>query len=139
MAGFPNRRAARLAELMRGTELVPLPDDWHARSVKQRLEANLGLSIDRCHQILNLPLETATPGQLSAIKEVALAHINAGFRFMFNQQRDAERDRVLEEMARELRPDDSREHAASGSEAARDDGLGADTAASHSIKRQQHQ
>ena len=139
MAGNPNKRASRLAELMKGAAIEPLPQDWYALNIKKRLEANLGLSIDRCHQILNLPLEGATPGQLSAIKEVALAHINAGFRFMLNQRRDEERDHVLEKMRLELEATDSRAPAVSEPEAPHSDGLGADTAASRSTESQQHQ
>ena len=102
MAGMPQRRARRLGNLLENAVMPTLPDNWHAKSIAERLEANLGLSIDRCHQILNLPLETATPGQMSAIKEVALAHLNAGFRFMFTRAKDDARSQALEELALKL-------------------------------------
>ena len=101
MAGRPQRRA-QLMPAEAQFPVVAKPADWQARAIADRLEHNLGLSIDRCYDVLSWPPEQCNHHMLSYQKEVAIAHIKAGFRYMLDRANSDDRERILDNMRKEL-------------------------------------
>ena len=150
MAGNPVARGKRDIDPNNVGHLFPTapkPRDWQARAIADRLEHNLGLSIDRCYDVLSWPPEQCNHHMLAYQKEVAIAHIKAGFRYMLDRANSDDRERILDQMRKELaahpgegRPTSAaRTHARPDAASELEAGHAVDTDQPQSAERKQHQ
>jgi hypothetical protein len=124
MAGSPIKRLrkAGITDPVTG-ELVPfpymprvpeLPPGWRWFSTAEKVEHLLGMSLDRAAEILTWPLAELDPLQLSLRMQVWRIVFMIGMKAWLNgtlgreADRERNRQRILAEFARDLRPADSR-------------------------------
>ena len=84
------------------------PPGWNRWSAAEKVEHLLGMSLDRMHDYLSWPADGLDPYRLAAQAQVIRVVAMVAAKVGVEARRDRERERVLAEMARDLRPADSR-------------------------------
>jgi hypothetical protein len=89
-----------------------LPTDWRHWSPAQKIEHVLGMNLDRCYEILSWPIAELDPFRLSVKLQVIRIIFAIGAKALLDGKlgrepaREHDRQRVLAEMARDLRDSD---------------------------------
>jgi hypothetical protein len=113
MAGPPLKRARKQGvRLNDGTiiafpympRVADLPRAWRHWSPAEKIEHLLGMTLDRAHEILSWPIAELDPFRLSVRMQV-MRIVLAGAKLLLDGKlgREAARERVLAEVARNLR------------------------------------
>jgi hypothetical protein len=82
------------------------PPGWNRWSPAERVEHLLGLSLDRMHDYLSWPPDGLDPYRLAAQTQVIRVVAMVAAKVGVEARRERDRERVLAEMARDLRASD---------------------------------
>jgi hypothetical protein len=113
-AGIVDPVTGKLVPFPYMPRVAELPPGWRWFSTAEKVEHLLGMSLDRAAEVLTWPLAELDPLQLSLRMQVWRVVFMFGVRAMLDgtlaREADRERDRqrILAEFARDLRPADSR-------------------------------
>jgi hypothetical protein len=114
MAGSPIRKLRKAGAVDTGGNVVTIPrlpsvtgahkpPGWNRWSPAEKAEHLLGLSLDRMHDYLSWPADGLDPYRLAAQTQVIRVVAMVAAKVGFEARRERDRERVLAEMARDLR------------------------------------